>query len=62
MIAKSVYLLMCAVQITDLVIRYWVIALISGIKQRTCDRIEDYGEHFYFVFNCDENWSVKTIE
>lgn len=23
---------------------------------RTGDRIEDYGEHFYFVFDCDESW------
>lgn len=29
---------------------------------RTGDRIEDYGEHFYFVFDCDESWSEKTIE
>lgn len=23
---------------------------------RTNDRIEDYGEHFYFVFRCGETW------
>jgi len=23
---------------------------------RTEDHIEDYGEHFYFVFSCDERW------
>lgn len=24
----------------------------------TEDRIEDYGEHFYFVFHCSKNWEV----
>lgn len=23
---------------------------------RTSDRIEDYGEHFYFVFSCGPSW------
>ena len=25
---------------------------------RTDDRIEDYGEHFYFVFRCGASWRV----
>ena len=25
---------------------------------RTEDRIEDYGEHFYFVFHCGESWNT----
>jgi len=26
---------------------------------RTSDRIEDYGEHFYFVFHCFKEWTNK---
>lgn len=26
---------------------------------RTEDRIEDYGEHFYFVFHCFKEWTNK---
>lgn len=26
---------------------------------RTEDRIEDYGEHFYFVFRCSKEWNKK---
>ena len=26
---------------------------------RTGDRIEDYGEHFYFVFHCGESWNAS---
>lgn len=30
---------------------------------RTCDPIEDYGEHFYFVFDCGSSWNpVKESE
>ena len=25
---------------------------------RTEDRIEDYGEHFYFVFQCNKEWNL----
>lgn len=25
---------------------------------RTGDRIEDYGEHFYFVTQCDDSWEI----
>ena len=25
---------------------------------RTEDRIEDYGQHFYFVFRCSKNWEL----
>ena len=25
---------------------------------RTADRVEDYGEHFYFVFSCGKSWNV----
>lgn len=26
--------------------------------RRTGDRIEDYGEHFYFVFTCGDKWKI----
>lgn len=26
------------------------------LLKRTEDRIEDYGEYFYFVFECMEEW------
>ena len=28
----------------------------GNFLKRTEDRIEDYGEHFYFVFECMEEW------
>lgn len=28
---------------------------------RTGDRIEDHGEHFYFVFNCGASWQNAAI-
>lgn len=34
------------------------VAAKNGLK-RTEDRIEDYGEHFYFVFKHDNTW--KTV-
>lgn len=27
--------------------------------ERSGDRIEDYGEHLYFVFNCGQSWIVN---
>lgn len=27
--------------------------------KRTGDNIEDYGEHFYFVFSCGNRWTVE---
>lgn len=29
---------------------------------RTGDRIEDYGEHFYFVTKCDGSWELNEEE
>lgn len=29
---------------------------------RTGDRIEDYGEHFYFVTRCDRSWELGEEE
>jgi hypothetical protein len=29
----------------------------NGLK-RTGDRIEDYGEHFYFVMQCEKGWQI----
>lgn len=26
---------------------------------RTEDRVEDYGEHLYMVFRCDDSWEMK---
>ena len=26
---------------------------------RTEDPVEDYGEHFYFVFRCGESWKIR---
>lgn len=34
----------------------------GNFLNRTEDRIEDYGEHFYFVFECMEEWKIKNIE
>ena len=34
-----------------------VVEIVEGnFLKRTEDRIEDYGEHFYFVFECMEEW------
>ena len=30
--------------------------------RRTGDRIEDHGEHFYFVFRCGETWTMPGGE
>lgn len=34
----------------------------GNFLNRTEDRIEDYGKHFYFVFECMEEWKIKNIE
>lgn len=31
-----------------------------GLKH-SGDRIEDYGEHFYIVRNCDKTWNQQTV-
>ena len=37
-------------------------SVVNQVVNRTEDRIEDYGEHFYFVFECMEEWKIKNIE
>lgn len=32
----------------------------NGLK-RTGDSIEDYGEHFYFVMECDKSWIKERV-
>ena len=36
-------------------------ACLHGLE-KSDDRIEDYGEHLYFVFNCDPSWLKKSNE
>lgn len=36
-------------------------AYLHGLE-KSGDRIEDYGEHLYFVFNCDSSWLKKSDE
>ena len=36
-------------------------AYLHGLE-KSDDRIEDYGEHLYFVFNCDSSWLKKSNE
>lgn len=42
------------------VLQYTVkIAKENGLK-RTCDSVEDYGQHLYFVFSCKE-WNLPKL-
>lgn len=39
-----------------------VIEIAKGnFLERTEDAIEDYGEHFYFVFECMEGWKITEV-